>query len=501
VNTVRSDIDLEALARPKALIHPPKRSALRWLVPTLILLGFVGVLATTLQDYFAPVIEVSVVRPRAADANEVLAASSNQVVLQAAGWVEPDPFPIQVPTLAPGTVQQMLVEESDHVRAGDPIARLVDDDARIAQAEAQAVLEVRQSELAETGIIIGRERLEESIETGLALATSEATLNGAQAAAEKQAAAELGGREQLKLTESTLRVQLDLEKAGATSPWQVENAQSAVVQARARLNALKAQSAVAQSAVASAQAVHDRAASDVRLLFKDRLDLAQTRSRRATAEVRVAQARLQDADLRLERMIVRAPVDGVVLERLAVPGMTLTGESVCTLYDPNSLRVRVDVPQANVAGLLVGQRVEILSQSRKGQPYQGEVLRVVQRADIQKVTLQVHVRVNDEDELLRPEMLVQARFFGARDPSASAGSEAQGSDLVLIPSRVLDGETVWVVDGASGLAAKRTLTLGNVQGELVEVVSGLNLSDKVVDEGRNQLEEGNRIEIREASSQ
>ena len=75
------------------------------------------------------------------------------------------------------------------------------------------------------------------------------------------------------------------------------------------------------------------------------------------------------------------------------------------------------------------------------------------------------------------------------------------SDLVFIPSRVLDGETVWVVDGASGLAAKRTLTLGNVQGELVEVVSGLNLSDKVVDEGRNQLEEGNRIEIREASSQ
>jgi len=368
VNTVRSDIDLEALARPKASIHPPKRSALRWLIPTLILLGFAGVLATTLQNYFAPVIEVSVVRPRAANANEVLAASSNQVVLQAAGWVEPDPFPIQVPTLAPGTVQQVLVEESDHVRAGDPIARLVDDDARIAQAEAQAVLEVRQSELTETGIIIGRERLEESIETGLALATSEAALKGAQAAAEKQAAAELGGREQLKLTESTLRVQLDLEKAGATSPWQVENAQSAVVQA--------------QSAVASAQAVHDRAASDVRLLFKDRLDLAQTRSRRATAEVRVAQARLQDADLRLERMIVRAPVDGVVLERLAVPGMTLTAESVCTLYDPNSLRVRVDVPQANVAGLLVGQRVEILSQSRKGQPYQGEVLRVVQRADI-----------------------------------------------------------------------------------------------------------------------
>lgn len=497
MTTVKSDIDLEALARPKASIHPPKRSPLRWLIPTVILLGFAGVLATTLQDYFAPVVEVSVIRPQAAVAGE---ASAGQVVLQAAGWVEPDPFPIQVPTLAPGTVEEVLVEESDKVSAGDPVARLVDEDARIAQDEAQAVLEVRQAELVESGIIIGRERLEEGIETQLAVATSEATLNGAKAAAEIQAAAEVEGTEQLKLAESTLRVQLDLEKAGATSPWQVENAQSAVVQARAKLSGLMAQSALAQASVAAAQAVHDRASSDVRLLFKDRLDLARTRSKRATAEVQAAQARLREASLRVERMTVRAPVDGVVLARLAVPGMTLIGESVCTLYDPNSLRVRVDVPQANVSGLQIGQRVEISSESRKGQPYQGEVLRVVQRADIQKVTLQVHVRVDDEDELLRPEMLVQARFFGTGDSDDSAGS-SEASTLVLIPSRVLEGETVWVVDGATGLAAKRALTLGNVRGDRTEVLSGLNISDKVVDEGRRQLEEGNRIKIRGTSSQ
>lgn len=500
MDSVKSDIDLEALARPKASINPPKRSVLRWLVPTLILLGFAGVLATTLQDYFAPVVEVSVIRPQSTAGGEAGAVSVGQVVLQAAGWVEPDPFPIQVPMLAPGTVRQMLVEESDKVSAGDPIARLVDEDALIAQDEAQAVLEVRQSELVETGMIIGRERLEEGIETRLAVATSEASLNGAKAAAHKQAAAELEGTEQLSLAETTLLVQVELEVAGATSHWQVENAESAVVQARAKLEGLKAQTALANAAVDLAQVVHDRAASDVRLLFKDRLDLARTRSKRATAEVQVAQARLQEAALRVERMIVRAPVDGVVLARLAVPGMTLANQSVCTLYDPTSLRVRVDVPQANVSGLQIGQRVEILAESRKGLPYEGEVLRLVQRADIQKVTLQVHVRVNDADVLLKPEMLVQARFFGtgdALDPSMSA----EASDRVLIPTRVLVGETAWVVDGTTGLAAKRTLTLGQVLGDRTEVLSGLNISDKVVDQGRQQLEEGDRIEIREKSTQ
>jgi hypothetical protein len=58
-----------------------------------------------------------------------------------------------------------------------------------------------------------------------------------------------------------------------------------------------------------------------------------------------------------------------------------------------------------------------------------------------------------------------------------------------------------VVDGATGLAAKRTLTLGNVRGDQTEVLSGLNISDKVVDEGRQQLEEGNRIEIQGNSTQ
>ena len=57
------------------------------------------------------------------------------------------------------------------------------------------------------------------------------------------------------------------------------------------------------------------------------------------------------------------------------------------------------------------------------------------------------------------------------------------------------------MDGATGLAAKRALTLGNVRGDRTEVLSGLNISDKVVDEGRRQLEEGNRIEIRGTSSQ
>ena len=81
----------------------------------------------------------------------------------------------------------------------------------------------------------------------------------------------------------------------------------------------------------------------------------------ALLEVRERLAALRDeAALRLDRMEVRAPAAGVVLARLAQPGSVLSGASpghpVCSLYDPASLRVRVDVPQADVGKLFVGQR-------------------------------------------------------------------------------------------------------------------------------------------------
>jgi hypothetical protein len=168
---------------------------------------------------------------------------------------------------------------------------------------------------------------------------------------------------------------------------------------------------------------------------------------------------------------------------------------VCTLYDPSSLRVRVDVPQGEVGKVGVGMRAQVLSDSRPGTPYHGEVIRLVHKADIQKVTLQVHVRVEDEDALLRPEMLAQVRFLSS---GAGAGRDESGTTTLFVPSRlIVDDKHVWVVEGSSRTAAKRALELGAVHGDEVEVRSGLNASDKLIDQGRERLSEGARLKVRE----
>jgi RND family efflux transporter MFP subunit len=219
----------------------------------------------------------------------------------------------------------------------------------------------------------------------------------------------------------------------------------------------------------------------------------------ARASVAEAKVELARAELALARTVVHAPADGVVLERLVAPGASLeaANASVVALYEPSSLRVRVDVPQGDVAKVSVGQRAEILAEARAGKPYAGEVVRVVHRADIQKVTLQVHVRVAEPDELLRPEMLCQVRFFGAAAPSGAA----QASDHVLVPKRLVQAGSIWIVDGATGTAKRRAVEvvreLPGDDGDSVEIASGLDLSDKVIDPRGVELVEGARVTWRE----
>jgi HlyD family secretion protein len=301
----------------------------------------------------------------------------------------------------------------------------------------------------------------------------------------------------IKVAENELALQRSLVEAGAAGPRQDELARARLEEAKSDLAVMRGDAERANATSERARANLARASRELELRIEDRrrLDSAKAAVESADAKVAAAQVALDEARLRLERMEVRAPAAGVVLERLVSPGSSVTEDepAVCTLFDPKSLRVRVDVPQGDVSKVGVGAQAEVLSDSRPGRPYHGSVLRLVQKADIQKTTLQVHVLVEDEDELLRPEMLCQVRFLARGGGPAEA---AGGTTAVLVPKElVLEGK-VWVVSG-DGKATLRTVELGGEQGDHVVVTSGINASDKLITSGRENLAEGTRVEIRE----
>ncbi len=500
MSQVRPDIDLAALARTEAPLPPPKRSALRILVPAVILLVFGGLLLSTVGDLWRGSVEITTVRPRLVDASS--SAAAGVALFQAACWVEPDPFATSVAALAPGVVREVLVQEAQKVSAGDVVARLVTRDAELALANAEAALAESRAELAraEADLRAARATWETALGVTQALGVAQAEARGRSAEHEHREQAALAGEARVQVAREELELQRELAKAGAAGPRQVELAQARIAEASAELAVMRADAVLAKSESEKAQTNLVRARRDVELRIEDRKMLENSEAMCDIAKARVAAASVarDEAALRLERMEVRSPADGIVLERRVAPGSALADAdaTVCTLYDPRSIRVRVDIPQGEVGKVGVGMQAEVLAESRPGRSYRGEVIRLVHKADIQKVTLQVHVRIADGDELVRPEMLVQVRFLAG---GSGAGAQGATTNVVLVPARLLlEGNRMWVVDGATGTALMRSVTPGSRVGEDVEIRDGINASDKLIDSGRESLVEGTRVNVKGA---
>ncbi|NBX33523.1 MAG: efflux RND transporter periplasmic adaptor subunit, partial [Planctomycetes bacterium] len=117
----------------------------------------------------------------------------------------------------------------------------------------------------------------------------------------------------------------------------------------------------------------------------------------------------------LERTKVRAPIAGVVMARLAVPGMIgggmQDGKPLIELYDPSQLQVRADVPLADAGRIAIGDRAEVTVDVLPDRAFRAEIIRVVHQADIAKNTVQAKVRIIDPDPALKPEMLARVKLF------------------------------------------------------------------------------------------
>jgi HlyD family secretion protein len=517
MSEMKTDVDLGALARsrgngddPTRTIARPRRRALRWLVPFVLLAGFAAVLLSTLGHLFRGVSHVTVIRPQPASGASAPAGSS---LLQRSGWVEPDPFAVQATALTSGVVREMLVLEGDVVTAGQPLARLVDEKAKLDLERADAALAKAKADASRAAVErdVAQASFDAALEVTEAEATAKAALAGRTAESERRAAAAKEAAAKVRVAEEELALAKYLAENGGAGPRQVELAQAKLEAEQAGLDSMKADAALASAEVEKAKARLVRATRERELRLADRLrrDGAVAAAQLADAAVKEAESMRASASLELDRMVVKAPVAGVVLQRLAAPG-TMVGvesrEAVATLYDPSSLRVRVDVEQSEVAKVAVGQSVQVKSPMRPEKLYDGDVIRVVRLANVEKVTLQVHVKVREPDAALRPEMLVEARFLaksaGERtsgDAEPAAAGLAPGA--VWIPSRLLverDGSaSVWLVDALTGRAALRKVDVAQREGDRALVRSGLNVSDKLIDEGREQLRGDDALMVHE----
>ena len=479
----------------------------RFVLPGFLLAGFCLLVAYAARESLYP--------PKAVTVLPVVSSQSGMdqpadtPLFRAAGWVEPRPTPTVVTALAEGVVEKLFVVEGQAVKEGEVVARLVTADAKLALDVAEADVKLRAGELASAkAALVGAEaRLDRP--THLKAERAEA------AAALAKAETELGTLPHLlRAAEARQRfARLDWENkqkvAGAVPESSIHKAKSEFDAADAGTEELRARQKSLPVEVAALRDKRDALAEKFERKTEEVRQAAEAEAAVQTAEARVLQARsLRDAArLRLERMEIRAPATGRVLALVARPGTRLMGQdprslhdasSVVTLYDPASLQVRVDVRLDDVGKVTPGQKVKIDTAALPGTSLDGRVLGVTSQADMQKNTLAVKVAVHDPPAALKPDMLCQVTVLAPPLPATPVKEGAEPYRL-LIPRQLVEtsgeGGRVWVADLLSGTARLRTVRLGLSAGDLVEVVSGLGPTDRLIVGGREGLADGERVRV------
>lgn len=484
---------------PAGVDPPPRRWATRLLVPGLILAGATAILGLAARGALRPAVAVHIVP---VVARSGVQQSAGTAVVQAPGWVEPDPFATAVSALTDGIVQEVLVLEGQPVKQGQIVARLVADDARLALDRAEAELRERQAALTTARALAteAQSNWDHPIEFQRKVATARAMLAEKRADLARWPAEVESEKARLaELQDALERVQrVRSESQGALSEQELVRAQQQLQAQRAIVASTESRKPIIEAQIQNLQAEVSAAEQDLELRITDTRALAEAKAQLAQAEAAVqrAQAMREEAQLRFARMEIRSPIDGIMMARLVQPGSKLmlnadmpTAAQVARLYDPARLQVRVDVPLADAAKVHVGQAAEVVVSALADRTFPGQVTRIVHEADIQKNTLQFKVAIHEPAGEIKPEMLARVRFLA---PVTTRPAE---NAVLFVPSRLVRDDkgqqAVWLFDQTRKIAELRKITVGSVRLEdSIEVREGLRPGDWLISDPPADLRPG-----------
>lgn len=152
-------------------------------------------------------------------------------------------------------------------------------------------------------------------------------------------------------------------------------------------------------------------------------DDARTQLQSALGGVKESEAALEVARTYLDWTVIRSPLNGVVLEKLADAGELVTPQSfggtrgpstaLVAVADLDDLQVEIDLNEADLAKVRLGQNCRVTPEAYPDRSYAGIVAEIAPEANRQKGTLQVKVQVMKPDRFLTPELTAKVDFLAA----------------------------------------------------------------------------------------
>jgi RND family efflux transporter MFP subunit len=225
------------------------------------------------------------------------------------------------------------------------------------------------------------------------------------------------------------------------------------------------------------------------------LDVKENELAVAEAEAAELRAEIDQAKVNLDYTVLRAPLDGVILAKLkevgeiAVPGGFAGSGDLIRMANLGDLRAEVDVNEADLARVRLGQPAEVVPDAFQDRRYAAKVVKLYPQVNRQKGTLKVEAKILEPDDVLRPDMSVRVQFFAEAQPAQA------GEPVVLAPRAALRLEGgsayVWVV--TAGRLRRQEVETGTEMGQRVVVTRGLLGGEALVVGDAEGLGEGRAV--------
>jgi HlyD family secretion protein len=409
-----------------------------------------------------------------------------------------------------GRVAEVLVEKGETVEAGQALARLETDELELQVAQAEATLAAAEAQLAQ---LLAPPRPEELAVQEANLRATEAQLSAAAAnrdqvvtgadegqiaAAESQVASAIA-QQKTSFDRHEDAMECQTMSAGSMLPGgailteddvicpnlgvQEEKTRYALAAADAQLASAQAQLdelqaggdtdhvRAAQANVATALAQRDAAQAQLDLLLAGATEEQIETTQASVDDARVA---LKQAQLRLEKATLTAPVAGTVTFLEVQPGeIANANQAVIILSDLATLEVEVNLDETDVARVGVGQEAQVDVDAFPGVEMMGEVIYVASTARTQSglVLYPVTVRLTSGDVPVRAGMTADVEITTASQENA-----------LIVPLRAVHTEEGRAyVDRRVGEEVEQVeVALGLMTDTEIEIADGLSEGDVVL---------------------
>jgi membrane fusion protein (multidrug efflux system) len=270
---------------------------------------------------------------------------------------------------------------------------------------------------------------------------------------------------------------------------------------------LEADLGTAQARLAQAKREADRLkpVAAIQAASRKELDDALSAEQIALAEVKAAQARVNEARLNLEYTRVQAPISGLAGRALRSEGSLVSGPDVLLttvtqvdpmyvlfgLPEPEQLRLRREIESGRLRMPADG-KLDVAIRLADGQKYArtGKLDFTDARVDAATATVEARSELANPDDALKPGQFVRVVLSGATRP-----------DAIVVPQRAVlegpQGKFVYVVN-AESKAESRPVQVGEWTGDAWVITDGLKAGERVVVDGVMKIGPGAPVKVAEA---